>query len=197
MCKVISVTNSALCAGDFLQQIKLVAYSGVDKIILREKQYSSEEYYALAKDVMEICKKANVQCILHSFVDIAIELKSDAIHLPLPILKATNNLPFNEIGASVHSVEEATQAVALGATYLTAGHIFTTDCKKGVPPRGTKFLAEICSAVNVPVYAIGGITTENAYEINNTGASGVCLMSPLMKDDNPKHLVAGIKNILS
>ena len=49
-----------------------------------------------------------------------------------------------KIGVSIHSAEEAKEAVSLGASYLTAGHIFTTDCKKGVPARGLEFLKEVC-----------------------------------------------------
>ena len=40
---------------------------------------------------------------------------------------------------------------------MTAGHIYVTDCMKGLAPRGLGFLKDVCSTVNVPVYAIGGI----------------------------------------
>ena len=81
------------------------------------------------------------------------------------------------------SVEEAKEAQKLGATYLTAGHIYTTDCKKGLPPRGLDFLREICNAVTIPVYAIGGIHagTGQIREVMECGASGACIMSEMMK----------------
>lgn len=46
--------------------------------------------------------------------------------------KSTDNYQqfFKVIGTSVHSVEDAIKAEQLGATYMTAGHIFATDCKK-------------------------------------------------------------------
>ena len=68
---------------------------------------------------------------------------------------------FRIIGASCHSVEEAREAVELGCNYIIAGHIFATDCKKGLPGRGLDFLKEVCASVSVPVYAIGGINSEN------------------------------------
>ena len=58
---------------------------------------------------------------------------------------------FTTIGVSVHAANEALEAQSLGATYLTAGHIYATDCKKGLPPRGTAFLREICQTVSIPV----------------------------------------------
>ena len=74
-----------------------------------------------------------------------------------------------------------TQAQQLGASYITAGHIFATDCKKGLPPRGLGFLKDICRRVDIPVYAIGGITEENMVSALEAGAEGVCIMSGLMK----------------
>lgn len=88
-----------------------------------------------------------------------------------------------KIGVSVHSAEEAREAVRLGASYLTAGHVFATDCKKGVPPRGLEFLKEICELAPVPVYGIGGIRldTEQIREMLAQGAAGVCIMSQMMR----------------
>ena len=85
------------------------------------------------------------------------------------------------LGASVHSVQEALEARELGATYVTAGHVFCTDCKKGVPARGLSFLREVCHAVDIPVYGIGGINEENYSEVLDQGAAGYCLMSEAMK----------------
>ena len=88
---------------------------------------------------------------------------------------------FDTIGVSVHSADEAAEAERLGASYVTAGHIFATDCKKGVPPRGLEFLRGVCEKVKIPVYAIGGINAENAKSAVGAGADGVCIMSALMK----------------
>lgn len=89
---------------------------------------------------------------------------------------------FTTIGVSVHAANEALEAQSLGATYLTAGHIYATDCKKGLPPRGTAFLREICQTVSIPVYAIGGIRLEAAQirEVMSCGAVGGCIMSGMM-----------------
>ena len=64
-----------------------------------------------------------------------------------------------------------------------AGHIYATDCKKGLPPRGLSFLREVCSNVTVPVYAIGGIGFADGRieEVCKNGAKGACIMSEVMK----------------
>jgi thiamine-phosphate pyrophosphorylase len=90
---------------------------------------------------------------------------------------------FDEIGSSVHSVDEAKEAVRLGCTRLAAGHIFSTDCKPGLAPRGLGFLRSVCEAVPVPVYAIGGIdgSPEQLEAVKGCGAAGACMMSGAMK----------------
>ncbi len=89
------------------------------------------------------------------------------------------------MGASCHSVEEAREAEALGCTYLTAGHIFATDCKMGAPPRGLDFLRSVCAAVALPVYAIGGISAGNFCAVRRCGAAGACVMSGAMTCEDP------------
>ncbi len=91
---------------------------------------------------------------------------------------------FKVRGASVHSPREALLAQKAGASYVTAGHVFATDCKRGVPPRGLSFLRETCQAVQIPVYALGGIQAQNAAECILAGAQGVCVMSACMKYRN-------------
>jgi thiamine-phosphate pyrophosphorylase len=80
----------------------------------------------------------------------------------------------------VHTVSEAKEAQELGADYLIAGHIFPTDCKKGVAARGLIFLEVVCDSVTVPVFAIGGITEERKEAVLSTGAKGICQMSEAM-----------------
>lgn len=88
------------------------------------------------------------------------------------------------MGVSVHSPEEAKEAEALGADYVTAGHIFETDCKKGLKGRGLEFLRQVSQGVSIPVYAIGGISAENMESVREAGANGACIMSGFMKADD-------------
>ena len=98
------------------------------------------------------------------------------------VLKRAKELgDFDMIGVSVHSKEEALDAVRLGATYLIAGNVFETDCKKGLSGKGVDFLKEICENSSVPVYGIGGINDENTKMVQETGAMGECRMSYYMK----------------
>lgn len=193
MSDIICVTNRRLCGTDFLQRIEEIASCGPRAIILREKDLSENEYRQLAKKVMAICERKKVPCILHSFVNTAIELGAEQIHLPMHVMRSLSEAEkacFSAIGASCHSLEEALEAKRLGCTYITAGHIFATDCKKGLPPRGTDFLRSICEQVSAPVYAIGGIDSGNIEEVRRCGAEGACIMSGLMCCENVRDYIA-------
>lgn len=182
---VIAVSNRNLCDRPFMVQLERVCQCHPKALILREKDLTEKEYEALAKQTLELCKEYQVPCILHTYIEVAEKFSHRMIHLPLPLLeKYSGRLhDFQVVGCSVHSVEDALKAQKLGATYLTAGHIYSTDCKKGLPPRGLDFLEEVCRKVTIPVYAIGGIHmgTGQLEEVMDRGAKGGCIMSEMMR----------------
>ncbi len=180
--KRIAVTNRNLCEMPFLEQLERIV-DQVDMVILREKDLQESEYENLAKEVLALCQSHGIPCVLHTYVEAARRLGCTAIHLPLPLFEqfAGNLHDCTVIGSSVHSVAEARKAQSLGATYLMAGHVFATDSKKGLPPRGLAFLKDVCEAVSVPVYALGGITEETEALTCACGAKGACRMSDYMR----------------
>jgi len=182
---LLAVTDRKLCTRPFLEQVEGLASRHPAGIILREKDLTEEEYQALAKQVLAICGSYQTTCILHSWPEVSRRLGCPNIHLPLWKLRESGGklAGFEKIGASIHSAEEAEEAERLGATYLTAGHVFQTDCKKGVPARGLGFLRDVCETVSVPVYGIGGVTEENAGDVMRCGAAGYCVMSGVMRSE--------------
>lgn len=196
MFKVIAVTNHNLCRRDYFEQVEQLAKAPVDGILLREKDLPIETYREIAKRALQIGKENKVEVILHSDYEGARMLGQQSIHLPLKKLRAVHEKlnGFTKIGTSVHSVEDAVEAQKLGAAYLVAGHIFSTECKKGAAPRGISFLEHVISSVTIPVYAIGGIQTETIQEVRETGAAGACIMSLLMECRLPEKTVRILRN---
>lgn len=183
--KLVCITNRHLAAGDFYMQIQhiLKCSNKPDMLVLREKDLSEEEYIIMADKVMQICNN-NTLCVLHYFKHAALKLGADGIHLPYIMfmdMPASEKNCFKVKGVSIHSEEEAVNAQKAGATYIMAGHIFETACKEGLEPRGIGFLKKVCSKVDIPVYALGGINENNASCCIKAGAAGVCMMSGYMK----------------
>ena len=183
MFKIIAVSNRHICSGDFVKRIKEITSAGID-VILREKDLSNEEYLHLLKSV------GHKNIIPHSFYNEAKQAGHKKLHLPLYILRENPQLAKNfNVGVSIHSIKEAEEAQRLGAVYATAGHIFTTDCKKGLPGRGIEFLKSIKQVTQIPIFAIGGICADNIEKIEQAGADGACIMSGFMRCADVKEFI--------
>ncbi|WP_293848680.1 thiamine phosphate synthase [uncultured Phascolarctobacterium sp.] len=186
---LIAVTDSATCPRPLAEQIKRLAKLTElrpQAVILRAKSLDKAAYRKLALQAQQSCEATCIPLILHSHWQLASELGISKLHLPLALLRqmpACERVHFTWLSTSVHSVEEAIEAQALGATVLIAGHIYTTQCKAGLAPRGLGFLQAVCSTVSLPVYAIGGIGFDAAQhaELQANGARGACIMSAYMR----------------
>lgn len=186
---LIAVTDSASCPRPLPKQIERLAKLTElrpQSVILRAKALDKAAYRTLALQAQQSCKVTGIPLILHSDWQLAHDLGISKLHLPLALLRqmpACKRTHFTWLSTSVHSVEEAIEAQALGATVLIAGHIYTTQCKAGLAPRGLGFLRAVCSTVSLPVYAIGGIGFDAAQhaELQANGARGACVMSAYMR----------------
>lgn len=186
---LIAVTDNASCPRPLLEQIERLTRLTQQRpqaVILRAKYIDSGTYRTLAKSAQKCCTAASLPLILHSNWQLAHELGINRLHLPLALLRqmpACERAPFTWLSTSVHSVDEALEAQSLGASVLIAGHIYATQCKAGLAPRGLSFLHKVCKAVQLPVYAIGGIGFDAAQhaELLAQGASGACVMSAYMR----------------
>jgi thiamine-phosphate pyrophosphorylase, putative len=179
---IIGVTNRKLC-NDFYKRIKEISKSNLKYLILREKDLEYKELLIMAKNVQSILKDSNIKLIINSNVEVAEEVNAYGIQLSFKDFCKNKGKNFNGIkGVSVHSLSEAIEAEKRGANYIIYGHVFNTDCKKGLKPRGLIEFKEICNKVNIPVYAIGGINKENYKSVLEIGADGVAVMSSLMKN---------------
>ena len=199
--KLNTITNRKLCENENLEkQIEKIFSAYKRKIILedfevvaltlREKDLYKNEYLKLVEKIYPICQKYRIDLILHQNYDLVLEDKYniEGIHLSYNTFKSLNKnirkeliKKYKKIGVSIHSIDEAKEVEMLGATYIVAGHIFETECKKDLKPRGLNFIKNLSSILTIPIFAIGGINQENSNLVINSGAFGVCMMSSLMK----------------
>ncbi|MEG2353020.1 MAG: thiamine phosphate synthase [Clostridium sp.] len=197
------ITNRKLCDEDiFLNVIKEASYSGVDKIILREKDLPTVKLEKLYKDILSVI---NTDCkvIINSNINLAKKYDAYGVQLSFRDFIQYNgscgikeNIKFNGVvGVSIHSLEEAKEAEVLGADYILASHIYPTKCKEGLEPRGIEFIEEICKNTMLKVIGLGGISKYNFQEVVEAGASGIAVMSQIMGANNIYNSVNGfIKN---
>ncbi|RFU67520.1 thiazole tautomerase TenI [Peribacillus saganii] len=184
--KLLAVTDDrhSVCKlASMIIQIKDI----VDFIHIREKSKTSAELMSLLK-LLENGKVDMAKMVINDRLDIACDKNIPTVHLPghgLPVKMVRAKFPYLRIGRSVHSFEEAREAKDDGADYVLYGHVFETNSKKGKPPRGTSELTKIKKTLQIPVYAIGGITPARIKEIHQTKADGIAIMSGIFSADNP------------
>lgn len=186
----------ALCDTTFCPQKSHVRLAeellagGIKIIQLRMKgEKNSDRVRQTAVQILRLKKKYDFTFILNDFVDIAIELGTDGIHvgrddLPLPrLLEKTRGKIL--VGYSSHSLEEALEAERQGAHYVALGAIFPTATKgPGHPVVGVSTLQKVVGRLKIPVVAIGGINQSNFSEVSDTDVAAIAMIGALTTGEN-------------
>lgn len=165
------------------EQVEAALKGGVTCVQLREKELDEEAFLREAKELCALCRRYGVPFIVNDNVDIAIACGADGVHVGQEDMVADEvRRRVGEdmlLGVSVHTVEEARQAVRDGADYLGLGAVFPTSTKTDVDQMSNETLRAICGAVDVPITAIGGINRSNILQLSGSGVDGVALVSAI------------------
>jgi thiamine-phosphate pyrophosphorylase len=162
--------------------------------MLREKDLDPDALYNLAVKCRPVFDRHRVQWLVNGFVAVAKKAGAGGVHLSAdrdPAGARAELGPDALVGKSVHGRDEAVAAEQAGADYLLFGPVFETPSKvKYGLPQGLDRLKEVCAAVRVPVFAVGGVTPERAGECVKSGARGVAAVSALMTAEKPEVILA-------
>ncbi len=165
------------------EQVECALKGGVTCVQLREKELGYADFLQEAMDISALCRHYKVPFFINDNVDIAIACGADGIHVgqeDMAAAKVREKVGDGMmIGVSVHTVEEAKQAVLDGADCLGVGAVFSTSTKKDVDVLTMKELREICDAVDIPVVAIGGIKEKNLLALSGSGVDGAAIVSAI------------------
>ena len=182
--------STGLDEQEFLRITECALEGGATIVQIREKNKTTREYISFAEKVHKLTQKYNVPLIIDDRVDVALAVGAEGVHLgqtDMPIDLARRLLGDDIIiGATTKTVEQALKAQSQGADYLGVGAIYPTTTKVQTVLTPVETLRDICSAVNIPVNAIGGLNEDNVYVLENSGISGFCVVSAIMKAKDPK-----------
>lgn len=192
------ITDSSTYSEDeFLYRVEQALSGGVTLLQLREKDKTTREYIELAEKVHNITTKYNVPLIIDDRVDVAIAVGAEGVHLgqsDMPISTARRILGNDFIiGATTKTVPQALEAYKQGADYLGVGAIYPTTTKVKTVLTSTETLDAICKAVPIPANAIGGLNKNNIALLKGIPIAGICVVSAVMKADNPKQATIELK----
>lgn len=184
-----AVTDRSWLAGRTLLGCVTAALAGGATFVqLREKGRPTDEVAAVGRELAPLCRAAGVPFVVNDDVRAALACGADGVHVgqsDIACALARELLgPSAIVGASASTVEQALAAQAAGASYLGVGAVFPTATKADADSPGVEGLAAICSAVDIPVVAIGGLHAGNLGALAGTGACGAAVVSALFAADD-------------
>ena len=138
---------------------------------------------------------------VHNFADFALRAGERNLWLPLGVLRGFSarrsaeflRANFKKLVASCHSEAEAREALELGASAICLSHIFATDCKAGLAPKGLNLIRAVRGFYNGEIYALGGITPHNFASVLRAGADRIAVMSPAMAAQDASDFIRKFK----
>lgn len=174
--------------GSLEEQVKEALEAGVTFLQLREKQLSKEAFIEEAKRIKVLTDFYHVPFVINDEVEVALAVDADGVHVGQKDMEAGDVRkllgPNKILGVSAQTVEQAIHAEANGADYLGVGAVFSTSTKEDAKGVSFETLKAICSAVHIPVIAIGGITKDNMMQLKDSGIVGVAVVSAIFASEN-------------
>ena len=185
--------RQVLAGRDELATASQIIEGGARVIQLRDKQSNKRELLPIAQKLKDLCAKAGILFIINDYLDIALAINADGLHigqgdLPLPTIR--KELPIDKIiGCSVSTVSQAIRAQEEGADYIAVGSIFPTTTKTDATVVGIDRLKEVKEKVSCPLVAIGGINEENVGRVLAAGADSIAVISAVLGKEDIKGAV--------
>lgn len=180
-------------------QVELALKGGATMIQIREKDLDENTFLKEAEQIQSLCAKYCVPFIVNDNVELAVKIGADGVHVGQSDMAAKDVRALigkdKILGVSAQTVEQALEAQKCGADYLGTGAIFPTGSKDDAQVLGVQTLKEICSAVNIPVVAIGGISKDNILELKKSGIAGVSVISAIFAQNDIVAATAELKSL--
>jgi thiamine-phosphate pyrophosphorylase len=195
------VTDRSVVAGGLEEAVEECLAVGLRAVQLREKDLGARELLAMARTLRESTASRGARLFINDRADVALAVGADGVHrtgasLPISSLRAISPPGFL-IGASVHSLADASAAEAEGADFLFFGPVYDTPSKRRYgPPQGLAVLESVAAAVRLPVFAIGGVTPARVGELRRSGAFGVAAIGAVLASARPGDAVKAFLDAL-
>jgi thiamine-phosphate pyrophosphorylase len=171
-------------------QVEEALEGGATFLQLREKNLDDGHFLEEARELQALCRRYGVPFIVNDNVDVALAMGADGIHVGQSDMEAGDVRkllgPDKILGVSAQTVEQALLAEQRGADYLGVGAVFPTGSKDDADDVSRETLKAICSAVSIPVVAIGGISQNNVMQLKGSGICGIAVISAIFAQKDIK-----------
>ena len=181
--KLYLITDRKLTTMPLPEAVRFALLGGVRCIQLREKDLTIRELFALSQELRRLTKEFGAKLFINDHVDVAVAVEADGVHLghqsiPTSAVRRIIGKKMM-IGVSTHSVEEARVAESEDADFVTFGPIYESSSKHVADPVGLEALKNVKRAIDIPIFALGGIKGKNIGNVLWAGAYGVSMISAI------------------
>lgn len=182
---------------DLFSQTEKAIQGGATFVQVREKNLDEKDFEKEARELKSLCGRYKIPFVVNDNVLLAKKIDADGVHVgqdDMSAVKAREILGEDKIvGVSAQTVEEAVLAEKAGADYLGVGAVFPTGSKDDAVEVPFETLKAICSAVKIPVVAIGGITKDNVENLKGSGICGISVISAIFGSKDIKSAARKLK----
>ncbi|MEA3305527.1 MAG: thiamine phosphate synthase [Candidatus Omnitrophota bacterium] len=200
-CRLYAILDrGALKNRDTIKVARDVFRGGADIVQFRDKVSGDGEFLKCARALKNMAKRYSRLFIINDRVDIARVVGADGVHLgqsDMPIKDARRIVGKKIIGMSTHSLKEANAAQKSGADYIGIGPVFKSRTRKKTSPISPPVLKSVNKNIDIPVFAIGGISLENIAGLKKRGVNRAAVISSINRAKNVYSSVKKLKEALN
>lgn len=186
---------------DFRSQLSRLADSGVDLFQLRDKAADGSRLMNYARAAVDVVKDRAARLLVNDRLDVALACGAAGVHLGQDDLSLADARRVAQgrlwIGVSTHSLAQAVEAEQGGADYIGCGPTFPSKTKSFDAFAGTEFVRQAANHVSIPVFAIGGITSENLHQVLEAGCHRIAVSGAIHHAGDPCQAARQLKEQLS
>jgi 8-oxo-dGTP diphosphatase len=169
------------CAGGvgdeaFFARAEAALAQGLRLIQLREKAWDPARRDAFARRLVPLAHRFRARVLLNGTAEDARRLGCDGVHWTSAMLARVAQRPAGMmVAASCHTRDDVARAGALDLDFAVLGPVAATPTHPDASPIGWEGFAALVDGTRVPVYALGGLRTEDLAVAVDHGAQGVAL----------------------
>ena len=164
---------------DELNRLGKALGEGARLIQIRDKSLAADQRRRLAAGAMALVRQYADCCLLvNDDENLARDVGAHGLHLSSARLMKTTKRPasFERVAASCHSPEELAHAASIGLDFALLSPVLPTASHPGAAGIGWAAFAEMVERSPIPVYALGGMTTDQLETARGFGAHGIAMM---------------------
>lgn len=160
----------------FLTYLEASLKRGIKLVQIRAKHLSLVDYSDLAAAGVDLCHRYHAKVLLNEHIELLAITQADGVHLPSRQLMTLTQRPVSTdslLSVACHTADEVQQAMRIEADFILISPVLATTSCPSAKPLGWQAFSMLAKQTYIPVYALGGMTTDHIIIAKSYGARGI------------------------